>query len=494
MIKKILIANRGEITVRVIRSCREMGIKTVAVFSDADRKSPHVLLADEAYHIGSSPSTESYLNVQKILNVIDKSGADAVHPGYGFLSENANFATTIQKKGITWIGAPAEAIILMGDKVAARNVAKKFSIPLIPGTEEPIKNLEIVGLIAEEIGFPVLVKAAGGGGGKGMRIVHSKNELIFAIQRATSEAEKAFSDSRVYLEKYLEDPHHIEIQILSDSHGNHISLGERECSIQRRYQKIIEETPSPFINQKLRDKLSNAAIELARACNYIGAGTVEFLVDKHENWYFLEMNTRLQVEHPVTEMVNGLDLVKEQIHIANGEVISISQKDVNPMGHAIECRIYAEDGFNNFQPSTGKIIDYYPPSGPGVRLDEGFIRGQEVTPYYDPMLGKLVVWAKTRKEAIAKMDRTLREIKIVGPITSIPICREIINHSNFKNGNYCTHTLEQILPEIIETDSKKIENSNIALILNQHNKNRGKLISEKNNSNWLESGMKEKIQ
>jgi len=494
LIKKILIANRGEIAVRIIRTCKEMGIKTVAVFSDADRISPHVLLADQAFHIGSSPSTESYLNVQKILAVIEKSGADSVHPGYGFLSENANFATIIQAKGITWIGAPTEAITLMGDKVAARNVAKAFSIPLIPGTEEPIKDLKIVEPIAEKIGFPVLVKAAGGGGGKGMRIVYSKKELITAIERATSEAEKAFSDSRVYLEKYLEDPHHIEIQILSDTHGNHISLGERECSIQRRYQKIIEETPSPFIDQRLRNELSDASIELAKACNYVGAGTVEFLVDKHKKWYFLEMNTRLQVEHPVTEMVNGLDLVKEQIHIANGEAMSISQKDINPMGHAIECRIYAEDGLKEFQPSTGKIVDYYPPSGPGIRLDEGFIRGQQVTPFYDPMLGKLIVWARTRAEAIAKMDRALQEIKIVGPITSIPICREIINHPTFKNGNYCTHTLNQILPEIIENNSNEIRISNIALILNKHSKNVGEIHTENNKSKWLESGMQERIQ
>ena len=468
-----------------------MGIKTVAVYSDADRTSPHVLLADEAYHIGPSPSSESYLDVEKILTVIHKSGAEAVHPGYGFLSENADFATTIQKNGVKWIGAPAEAINLMGDKVAARNVAKKYSIQLIPGTENPIEDNDSINDIAESIGYPILVKAAGGGGGKGMRIVYSNDERVSAIERATSEAEKAFSDSRVYLEKYLEDPHHIEIQILSDEHGNHVTLGERECSIQRRYQKIIEESPSPFIDAKLRNELSEAAITLAKACNYVGAGTVEFLVDKHKKWYFLEMNTRLQVEHPVTEMVNGLDLVKEQIQIANGEKLTINQQEVNPMGHAIECRIYAEDGLNNFQPSTGKILDYFPPSGPGIRLDEGFIRGQEVTPFYDPMLGKLIVWAKTRSEAIAKMDRALREIKIVGPITSILVCREIINHSSFKNGNYCTHTLDQILPEIIENQSNKIENSNIALILNQQKRKIGKIQTEDTSSNWLNSGLKD---
>ena len=491
MFKKILIANRGEIAVRIIRTCREMGIKSIAIYSDADRTSPHVLLADEAYHIGPSPSSESYLDVKKILTVIHKSRADAVHPGYGFLSENADFATTIQKNGVKWIGAPAEAIYLMGDKVAARNVAREYSISLIPGTENPIEDINSINDIAESIGYPILVKAAGGGGGKGMRIVYSNDELVSAIERATSEAEKAFSDSRVYLEKYLEDPHHIEIQILSDEHDNHVTLGDRECSIQRRYQKIIEESPSTFIDAKLRNELSEAAITLAKACNYVGAGTVEFLVDKHKKWYFLEMNTRLQVEHPVTEMVNGLDLVKEQIQIANGEKLTINQQKVNPTGHAIECRIYAEDGLNNFQPSTGKILDYFPPSGPGIRLDEGFIRGQEVTPFYDPMLGKLIVWAKTRSETIAKMDRALREIKIVGPITSIPVCREIINHSSFKNGNYCTHTLDQILPEIIENQSNKIENSNIALILNQQKRKIGKIQTDDISSNWLKSGLKD---
>jgi len=471
-----------------------MGIKTVAVYSDADRISPHVLLADEAYHIGPSPSTESYLNVPKILDVIEKSKVDAVHPGYGFLSENADFATTIQKNGIKWIGAPTEAITLMGDKMAARNVAKEHSISLIPGTENPIDNVNSIMHIAEEIGYPVLVKAAGGGGGKGMRIVYSKDELKTAFERAASEAEKAFSDSRVYLEKYLEDPHHIEIQILSDTHGNHVTLGERECSIQRRYQKIIEETPSPFIDDKLRNELSEAAITLSKACNYVGAGTVEFLVDKHKNWYFLEMNTRLQVEHPVTEMVNGIDLVKEQIQIANGQELAISQKDVNPSGHAIECRIYAEDGLKNFQPSTGKIVEYFPPSGPSIRMDEGFIRGQEVTPYYDPMLGKLIVWANSRDEAIAKMERALREIKIVGPITSIPVCRDIINHPTFEQGNYCTHTLDQILPEIIENQSNEIEFSNTALILYQHQKKSGKIQTDKIQSNWLKSGLNESME
>ncbi|MAJ43219.1 MAG: hypothetical protein CMF96_00555 [Candidatus Marinimicrobia bacterium] len=494
MIKKILIANRGEIAVRIIRTCKEIGIKTVAIYSDADRISLHVILADEAYPIGSSHSTESYLNISKILNVIKKSKADAVHPGYGFLSENADFATSIKKIGVNWIGAPTKAIKLMGDKIAARNVAKKHSISLIPGSKNSIKNINSLTRIANQIGFPILVKAAGGGGGKGMRIVYSKNELIAAFDRATSEAQKAFSDSRIYLEKYLEDPRHIEIQVLSDSNGNHITLGERECSIQRRHQKIIEETPSPYIDDTLRNELSKASIILAKACNYEGAGTIEFLVDKNKKWYFLEMNTRLQVEHPITEMVNGIDLVKEQINIANGKKLSISQKDINPSGHAIECRIYAEDYLINFQPSTGKIIDYFPPAGPGVRMDEGFIRGQEVTSHYDPILAKLIVLANTRKEAIAKMDRVLTEIKIIGPVTNIPICKDIINHSTFKNGTYFIHTLNQILPEIINNQTKKIELSNTALILNQHQKKIGQIKTDDMQSNWLESGINDGIE
>jgi acetyl-CoA carboxylase, biotin carboxylase subunit len=494
LIKKILIANRGEIAVRVIRTCKEMGIKTVAVYSDADRISPHVLLADEAYYIGKSPSIESYLNVNKILTVINKSGVDAVHPGYGFLSENVDFATTIQKSGIIWIGAPVNAIKTMGDKVEARQVAKNNSVSLIPGTIEPIENNKDIEEIAEAIGYPMLVKAVGGGGGKGMRIVYSKTELVQSIKRASSEAGKAFSDSRVYLEKYLEDPHHIEIQILSDTHGNHLSLGERECSIQRRFQKIIEETPSPFIDNALRNELSDSAIKLAKACNYIGAGTVEFLVDKHKKWYFLEMNTRLQVEHPITEVVNGIDLVREQINIANGQPISFTQNELKPRGHAIECRIYAEDGLNNFQPSVGKIIDYYPPSGPGIRMDEGFIKGQEITPFYDPMLAKLVVWSNNRQEAISKMDRVLGEMKIVGITTSIPICKEIINHSSFKSGNYCTHTLETILPEIIKHISKNIPPAIASLVFKKQYQKKGKIQSENASSPWAISGREEGLE
>ncbi len=453
MIKKVLIANRGEIAVRIIRTCREMGIKSVAVFSEADRITPHVLLADEAYNIGPAPSSASYLKIESILKAIKISGADAVHPGYGFLSENADFSEQIKSYGIKWIGPPENSIKIMGDKVMARKMAEKLDIPLIPGTVDPVSDSEKALKIAEEIGYPILVKAVGGGGGKGMRIVNQKGELINAIDRAMSEAENAFSDPRIYLEKYLEDPHHIEIQILSDTHGNHISLGERECSIQRRYQKIIEETPSPFIDADLRKELSQAAVKIANSCAYEGAGTVEFLVDNNKKFYFLEMNTRLQVEHPVTEMVTGIDLVREQINIANGEKLSVSP-DIKSKGHAIECRIYAEDGLNNFQPSIGKIIDYFPPSGPGVRMDEGFIKGQEISPYYDPMLGKLIVWAGSRAEACSRMSRALSEMKITGVKTTTQVCKSIVDHASFKEGDYCTHTLEQILPEILQGDSE----------------------------------------
>ena len=485
MINKILIANRGEIAVRIIRTCKEMGIKTIAVYSDADRSSLHVILADEAYHIGKSPVNESYLNIRKILSVIKQSKPDAVHPGYGFLSENYEFAKSITDMGLKWIGAPSDAIRLMGDKIKAREFAKKNFIPLIPGIEDKFKNLKDITKSANRIGYPLLIKAASGGGGIGMRIVNKEADLQNSFNLAKSEAKRSFLDSRVYIEKYLEEPHHIEIQIASDFHGNHLSLGERECSIQRRYQKLIEECPSPFIDNELREKLKNEAIKLIKACNYIGVGTVEFLVDKHKNWYFLEMNTRLQVEHPITELVYRVDLVKTQIQIASGTNIRKILKNKTQIGHSIECRIYAENGYKNFQPSTGTIIDYFPPSGPGIRFDEGFIRGQEISPFYDPMLGKLIVYAENRDEAIAKLIRALGELKIVGLITSAKFCIEILNHDKFKSGHYCTHTLEQILPEIIKSQSKKIKLSNVILAHDRYKAKTGKIKTDKSDSNWI---------
>ena len=449
MIKKILIANRGEIAVRIIRACKEMDIKSIAIYSTPDRTSPHVLIADEAYFVGPGPSIESYLNIKNILNILKKSNADAVHPGYGFLSENCDFANAITKEGATWIGPPDDIITTMGDKMAARKLVMDAGAPIVPGTTSPITNVNEAKKIAEKIGYPILIKAAGGGGGKGMRIIHSGTKLKSAMDQASSEAKNAFADERIYIEKYLEEPHHIEIQVFADQYGNIITLGERECSIQRRYQKIIEETPSPFIDSKLREELSKTAYDITKACNYLGAGTIEFLVDKHKKYYFLEMNTRLQVEHPITEMVTGIDLVKEQIIVASGNKLSYSQKEIQNNGHSIECRIYAENGFNNFSPSIGTILEIMFPHGLGVRMDEGIRVGQEITPYYDPLLGKLITWGNTRKIAIKRMIRALEELQIIGIESSIPFCLNFIKHKMFKEGKYSTHTLDEIKDQLL---------------------------------------------
>ncbi len=462
MFKKILIANRGEIAVRVIRTCREMGIKTVAVFSEADRTSPHVLKADEAYCVGPPPSAKSYLKIEKLLEIMKITAADAVHPGYGFLSENANFAKLITKAGAIWIGPPFSAITTMGDKMEARKLAEKVGVPVIPGTTRPLNNLQTAKKIAEKIGYPILIKAAGGGGGKGMRIVKSPSKLANAMERAKSEANKAFSDDRIFIEKYLEQPHHIEIQVIADNQGNVVSLGERECSIQRRYQKIIEETPSPFIDSNLRDTLSQSSLKITRACKYSGVGTVEFMVDKYQNHYFLEMNTRLQVEHPITEMVTGIDLVKEQILVAAGEKLSFVQDDIRPSGHAFECRVYAEDGVNNFVPSTGVIQEMTIPQGLGVRLDEGVRTGQEITPYYDPLIGKLITWGENRQTALNRMCRSLGEFHIVGIESTIPICHMIFLHPTFQEGKYNTHTLNDIKEELLQELTIHNEDRNLA--------------------------------
>ena len=448
MFKKILIANRGEIALRVMRTCREMGIEVVAVFSEADRTAPHVLFADEAYHIGPSPSTESYLNYKKILEVARDSGAEAIHPGYGFLSENTDFAREVSEAGIVFIGPPASAIKIMGDKTMARQTMLKTQVPVVPGTEEPIADIGKALNIAKEIGFPVLIKAAGGGGGKGMRIVNAASEFEGAVGKAERESQSAFGDGRVYVEKYLEEPHHIEFQILADTHGNTIHLNERECSIQRRYQKVIEESPSPFIDDNLRSKMGQAAVETAESCKYVGAGTVEFLVDKHRNFYFLEMNTRLQVEHPVTEMVTGIDLVAEQIRIAAGLPLSVKQTDISTTGHAIECRIYAEDASNDFAPSTGEIVMLQIPDGAGTRFDGAIRQGMEITPYYDPMLGKLICWAKDRDSALNRSERALREFYIGGIETTIQFCRSVVRHPVFRKGTYDTHFYTKFREEL----------------------------------------------
>jgi acetyl-CoA carboxylase biotin carboxylase subunit len=416
-----------------------MGIQTVAIYSEADRTAPHVLFADEAYLVGPSPSSESYLRHEKIIEIAKKTNTDAIHPGYGFLSENTTFAAEVFQSGMVFIGPPASAIETMGDKTRARQTMLKSKVPVVPGTEDPILDVDQALLVAKEIGFPVLIKAAGGGGGKGMRIVESADEFKDAVHTAQRESQSAFGDNRVYIEKYLEEPHHIEFQILADQHGNYIHLNERECSIQRRYQKVIEETPSPFLDEELRHEMGKVAIQVAKSCNYVGAGTVEFLMDKYKNFYFLEMNTRLQVEHPITEIITGTDLVAEQIKIADGQTLTLEQKDIHISGHAIECRIYAEDTLNDFQPSTGTINLLQIPDGPGTRFDGAVRQGMEITPYYDPLLGKLICWADNREMALNRCERALREFYIAGIATTIQFCRSVIRHPHFRRGEYDTH-------------------------------------------------------
>ncbi len=443
MIRKVLIANRGEIAVRVIRSCREMGIQTVAVYSEADRKALHVQYADFAYYLGPSPSNESYLSISKILKIAKESGADAIHPGYGFLSENAQFAKECRKQNIIFIGPSSQAISTMGDKITARQTMINAKVPVVPGNEKKVVSQKDVQEIVQEIGLPVMIKASAGGGGKGMRLCRDEKDLISAVNAARSEAMSAFGDDAVYIEKYIEGPHHIEFQILSDKYGNTIHLCERECSVQRRHQKVIEETPSPLMTAELRETMGEAAVKAANAVGYEGAGTVEFLVDNDLNFYFLEMNTRLQVEHPITERVVGIDLVKAQIRIASGEKLSFVQDDIIQFGHAIECRIYAEDPENNFMPSPGEIRFIKEPTGLGVRTDGYVFRGYEIPLHYDPMISKLIVWGRTRSEAIDRMKRALGEFKITGVKTTIGFLKKLMDVPAFKEGKYDTHIIEE---------------------------------------------------
>lgn len=438
-IKKVLIANRGEIAVRVIRSCRERGIKTVSVYSTPDKTSPHVLAADESYHIGEAASSESYLKMDKLIEVAKDSGADSVHPGYGFLSENSTFANLCEENGINFIGPSASAIEMMGDKTKARELVSNMKVPYPPGTESAMDDIGEAKKIAKEIGYPVLIKAAAGGGGKGMRIVHDEKDIESSIKAAKSEAKNAFGDDRVFVEKYLEEPRHIEFQIFADKHGNVVHLFERECSVQRRHQKVIEEAPSAVLTDELRKEMGEAACKVAKSCDYIGAGTVEFLVDKHMNFYFLEMNTRLQVEHPVTELITGLDLVSLQIDVAEGKKLPFKQEDIKKRGHAIECRIYAEDPSSKFLPSTGKLYRHRIPAGPGVRVDAGIEEGQDVSIHYDPMISKLCAFAKDRQTAIDRMLRALDEYEISGVRTTIPFCSFTLKHEKFREGTYDTH-------------------------------------------------------
>ena len=442
-INKILVANRGEIAIRIMRTCRELEIETVAVYSEADRTSLHVRYAHEAYLIGKAPSNESYLNIEKIIEVAKACNADAIHPGYGFLSENATFARRCQEEGIIFIGPSPEVIVQMGDKIQAREAMKIAGIPVVPGTEGSIETESEALAVIEEIGLPVMIKASAGGGGKGMRLVKNKSEVVSAVRAARSEAKSAFGDDSVYIEKYITSPHHIEFQIMADQHGNAVHLFERECSVQRRHQKMIEETPSPLMTSELREKMGKSAVEAAKAVNYSGAGTIEFLVDNDLNYYFLEMNTRLQVEHPITERVTGIDLVKQQIKVAQGEKLEFTQEQLSQKGHSIECRIYAEDPDNNFMPSAGKIYKISEPLGLGVRTDGYVYEGYEIPIYYDPMISKLIVWGKTRDEAIRRMRRALYEYKITGVKTSIKFLERIMSNQNFIQGNYDTHFIEK---------------------------------------------------
>ncbi|HOP06157.1 MAG TPA: acetyl-CoA carboxylase biotin carboxylase subunit [candidate division Zixibacteria bacterium] len=446
-IKKILIANRGEIAIRIVRACRDLKIKSVAVFSDTDRTAFHVRLADQAYHIGPSPSSESYLVHDKIIDAAKRSGADAIHPGYGFLAENAAFAQRCEDEGIIFIGPKPETITLLGDKLQAREAAMKAGLPVVPGATIEQDDLASAAAEAEKVGYPILIKAAAGGGGKGMRVVETPDEFAEGLQRASSEAKNAFGDGRVFIERYLKRPRHIEIQILCDRHGHYLHLGERECSIQRRHQKVIEEAPSPVMTPELRERMGAAAVSIARQTGYIGAGTCEFMVSRDLEFFFLEVNTRLQVEHPVTELVTGLDLVREQIAIAEDRPLSFRQEDVVMKGHAIECRIYAEDPQNGFVPSTGRLTNYRIPAGPGVRVDSGVVTSNEIPIYYDPMIAKLCTWGQNREEAIDRMKRALREYRVSGVETTIGFHQTIMDNVKFTAGDLSTSFLAEEYPD-----------------------------------------------
>jgi acetyl-CoA carboxylase biotin carboxylase subunit len=493
MFKKILIANRGEIACRVIRACREMRIGTVAVYSDADRDALHVRMADEAYNIGPAPSSESYLRGDRIIEAATASGSEAIHPGYGFLSENAEFVRQVAAAKIVFIGPAPEAMEAMGGKISARKIAIAADVPVVPGTTEPLRSYEQAAETAASFGYPIMLKASAGGGGKGMRFVERESDLKSAVEAARSEALASFGDDEVYIEKAVVRPRHIEIQIFSDSHGNHVYLGERECSIQRRHQKVIEEAPSPINSEELRRQMGECAVLVAKAVNYVGAGTVEFLVsDLDRSFYFLEMNTRLQVEHPVTELVTGIDLVREQISVAAGEPLSFTQDDVRLRGHAIECRIYAEDPENNFLPSPGTISRLRVPHGPGVRDDGGVYEGSEVSIYYDPMISKFAVVGRNRTEAIERMRRALFEYEISGIKTTLPFFREVMEDEEFVSGNLDTSFIERFNKRRKPNQSEEIV-SDIAIIaaaLSSSKKTVSATASSNSNapSRWVMSG------
>lgn len=456
--KKILIANRGEIALRVMRSAKEMGIKTVAVYSEADRNAPFVRYADEAFLLGPPPSSQSYLLGDKIIQICKENNVDGIHPGYGFLSENADFARKVREAGITFIGPSPEAMDMMGDKLSAKATAKKQKVPMIPGSDGAISDINEAIKLAKEIGFPLLIKASAGGGGKGMRLVEKESEVEEQMKMAISEAISAFGNGAVFIEKYASGPRHIEIQVLADNHGNCVYLFERECSIQRRHQKVIEEAPSSVLTPELRKAMGECAVAVAKACGYSGAGTVEFLVDDKLNFYFLEMNTRLQVEHPVTEMITGLDLVKEQIKVARGEKLTFKQEDLKINGHSLEVRVCAEDPANNFLPDIGKLIMYRTPSGPGVRVDDGFEEGMDIPIYYDPMIAKLVVHGKDRKDAIEKMLRAINDYKIIGVETTLDFCTYVLKHEAFVSGKFDTGFIKNYFtPECLVNNTDEFD-------------------------------------
>ncbi len=463
-ITKILVANRGEIAIRVMKTAQKMGIKTVAVYSTADRNAPHVKFADEAVWIGESPSNQSYLLGNKIIEVAQSLNVDAIHPGYGFLSENADFAEEAEKNNIIFIGPKSKAIRVMGSKLAAKEAVKEYNIPMVPGFDEAITDVEKAKIVAKEVGFPILIKASAGGGGKGMRVVETEAEFESQMDRAISEAIAAFGDGSVFIEKYVGSPRHIEIQIMADSHGNIIYLFERECSIQRRHQKVVEEAPSSVLTPELRKKMGEAAVLVAKSCDYLGAGTVEFLLDENNNFYFLEMNTRLQVEHPVSEWITGTDLVEMQIRVARGEALQIKQEDLKINGHAMELRVYAEDPMNDFLPSVGHLDVYQLPVGEGVRVDNGFEQGMDIPIYYDPMLAKLITYGATREEAIQKMIQAIDGYKVEGVQTTLPFGKFVFEHEAFRSGKFDTHFVKNYYDAAVLKNQMAIEAEIAALV------------------------------
>ena len=454
--KKILVANRGEIAIRVMKTAQKMGIKTVAVYSTADRNAPHVRFADEAICIGKPPSNQSYLLGSKIIKIAKELNVDGIHPGYGFLSENADFAEEVEKNNIIFIGPRSKAIKMMGDKLAAKDAVKNYDIPMVPGVDRAVSDPKEAVEIAKQIGFPILIKAAAGGGGKGMRIVEKEKDVVEQMKRAISEATSAFGDGSVFVEKYVTSPRHVEIQVLADSHGNVIHFFERECSVQRRHQKVIEEAPSAILTPALREKMGQAAINVAKSCDYLGAGTVEFLLDAEHNFYFLEMNTRLQVEHPVSEWITGVDLVELQIRVARGEELEIKQDDLKINGHALELRVYAEDPLNEFLPSVGKLDKYQLPVGKNIRVDNGFEEGMDIPIYYDPMLSKLITYGKTRAEAIQLMIKAIDNYLVEGVQTTLPFGKFVCEHEAFRSGNFDTHFVKDYYsPEALKTNMEE---------------------------------------